>query len=139
MPTTASGDTLDDAAFEAQLSSFDGSVRMPAGQSRRLPDRFDPLDKAFAFVGAGGDTLTPSPGSARNPPEFHPMHDAAVAGQVSARSESRHTSDRTARRDAAPSFAVAIAIVIGLAAGATAATFVLYDRAAQIVSAWTNP
>jgi hypothetical protein len=134
MPTTASHDTLDDAAFEAQLSNFDHSVRT-AGDSRRLPERFDPLDKAFPFAGA--DTL--EPGSPRNPPEFHPMHAEAAARQGSARQASRHVRDRIARRHGASGFAIAAVIAIGLAAGATAATFVFYDRAALIIAAWTKP
>jgi hypothetical protein len=137
MPTTASHDTIDDAAFEAQLSNFDGSVQMAAGDSRRLPERLDPLDVAFPFAGA--DTLSQAPGSARNPPAFHPMHADAAARQSSARHESRHTSDRIARRNGASTFAIAVVIAIGLAAGATAATFMFYDRAAQIVAAWTTP
>jgi hypothetical protein len=136
MPTTASHDTIDDAAFEAQLSNFDGSARMPAGESRRLPDRLDPLDMAFPF--AGGDTFTP-PGSARNPPEFHPMHADAAARQSSARDEARHTRGHIARRTKPAPFAIALAVAMGLAVGAAAAAFVFNDRVGQIVAAWTNP
>jgi hypothetical protein len=133
MSTTASHDTIDDAAFEAQLSNFDGSVHRTAGEFHGVPDRLNPLDKAFPFADAD------PPGSPRNPPEFHPMHDEAEARLSRARSASRHTEDhRVRRRTAAPAFGVAVAIVLGLAVGATAATFVFYDRAAQLIAAWAS-
>jgi hypothetical protein len=132
MSTTASHDTIDDAAFEAQLSNFDGSVHRTAGESLGVPDRLNPLDKAFPFADAD------PPGSPRNPPEFHPMHDEAEARLSRARSASRRTADHSVRRTAAPAFGVVVAIVLGLALGATAATFVFYDRAAQLIVAWAS-
>jgi hypothetical protein len=135
MPTTASHDTIDDAAFEAQLSNFDGSAHSTGGELRPFEERLNPFDKAFPFADADA---RPAAGSARNPPEFHPMHADAEARLNRARTASRPTGDHVARRTAAPAFAVAVTIVLGLAVGATAATFVFYDRAAQLIATWTN-
>src|SRR5258705_10313814 len=134
MPNRASHDTLDDAAFEAQLSNFDGSEQTAAGESRQTNDRFDPLNVAFPFA-----SDEPIGGSARNPPEFHPMHAGAEARQTQARDELRRMRDRVAPGSEVSTFAIAVVIAIGFAAGATAATFVFYDRAAPIIAAWTKP
>jgi len=133
MPNTASHDTLDDAAFEAQLSNFEGPGQTAAGEAQQTNDRFDPLNVAFPFAND-----EPIAGSPRNPPEFHPMHADAEARQTHARDELR-MRDRVAHGSEASAFAVAVAVVIGLAAGATAATYVFYDRAAPIIAAWSRP
>jgi hypothetical protein len=137
MPTSTSPDTIDDNAFLAELENFDGSLRDTAA-SHGSVERMDMLDKAFPLTAPDALASDPYPGFG-DIPAFRNVNADVAPRESSAREESRPLSGPAARRIEAPALAVALVFVMGLAAGASAAAVVFYDRAAQIVAAWTAP
>ncbi|MBI3403703.1 MAG: hypothetical protein HY048_20010 [Acidobacteria bacterium] len=130
-------DTIDDAAFLVALENFDGSPTASAAETQAIPDRGDPLNRTFPFAGHGAAASEPYPAFADLPP--YQGTDAESAMLASDARAGMSESGRTSRRSDAPTLAVALVFVMGLAAGASAAAIVFYDRAAQIVAAWTGP
>ena len=136
MPNTPH-DTVDDAAFLAELENFDGSLG-EAVTSARQPERIDLLDKAFAFT--RNDAVVSQPYHAFGALRVFDDVNGAIARAESSVPEASHDAPRrAARHNDAPALAVVLVFVMGLAAGASAAAIVFYDRAAQIVAAWTAP